>query len=229
MVETRALNRHDVASGGDTLTDLVRRLFPQESAVATQVRPRSYVFHQGTPVDSIYLALRGILVLERIDEDGRMAMFGTHQVGSMLGWQDLLDGRVHRSSCQSIGHSELIVIGTEHFEAVLRESEDLLLCLMRQAAVQANSYEEHIFRLSTQDVPERLYRTLLTLAGSPEVDDHVIEVETPLMKRDIAALVGTSPETLSRGLRRLEKMKVAEFTERNTFRLFPNRRTDAFD
>ena len=229
MVETRSLNARAPVHGSETLVDVVRRLFPQESAVTSHFRPRSYVFHQGTAVECVHLAVRGTLVLERIDEDGRMAMFGTHQVGALLGWQDLLGGYVHRSSCQSVGHGETIAIPAERFEAVLRESEELLMKLMQQAAEQAYSYEEHIFRLSTLDVPERLYRTLLTLAGSAEVEDEVIEVETPLMKRDIAALVGTSPETLSRGLRRLAKLKVAEFTERNTFRLFPNRKTDPFD
>lgn len=226
MVEARALNSVVGASRGDALVDVVRRLFPQESAATIHYRPRSYVFHQGTPVDMVHLVTRGTLVLERIDEDGRMAMFGTQPVGALLGWQDLLDGRVHRSSCQSICSSELVAIPTERFETVLRESEELLLKLMQQAAVQTNFYEEHIFRLSTLDVPERLYRTLWTIAGSPEVEDEVIEVETPLMKRDIAALVGTSPESLSRGLRRLSKMKIAEFTDRNTFRLLPNKKMD---
>ncbi|MDK9696751.1 MAG: Crp/Fnr family transcriptional regulator [Siculibacillus sp.] len=229
MVETRSLKTRSGSGEGDTLVDVVRRLFPQESAVATHFRPRSYVFHQGSHVDFVYLATRGTLVLERIDEDGRMAMFGTHEVGSLLGWQDLLGGRVHRSSCQSIGHSELVAVAADRFESVLHSSEELLLKLMQQAAAQTCSYEEHIFRLSTQDVPERLYRTLLTLAGSPEIEDEVIEVETPLMKRDIAALVGTSPETLSRGLRRLEKMKIAEFTEHRTFKLFPSNGNDTFD
>lgn len=226
MVEARALNSGVGASRGDALVDVVRRLFPQESAATIHYRPRSYVFHQGTPVDVVHLVTRGTLVLERIDEDGRMVMFGTQSIGALLGWQDLLDGHVHRSSCQSICSSEMIAIPTERFETILRESEELLLKLMQQAAAQANFYEEHIFRLSTLGVPERLYRTLWTIAGSPELEDEVIEVETPLMKRDIAALVGTSPESLSRGLRQLSKMKVAEFTDRNTFRLLPNKKMD---
>ncbi len=229
MVETRSLKTNGRCGEAESLVDVVRRLFPQESAVTTGFRPRSYVFHQGAPVGTVYLAVRGTLVLERIDEDGRMAMFGTHEVGSLLGWQDLLGGRVHRSSCQSIGHSELVAVAADRFEAVLHGSEELLLKLMQQAAAQTTSYEEHIFRLSTQDVPERLYRTLLSLAGSPESEETVIEVETQLMKRDIAALVGTSPETLSRGLRRLEKMRVAEFTEHRTFKIFPTRGSDTFD
>lgn len=226
MVEARSLNSRTRTSPGDALADIIQRLFPQECAATTHQRPRSYVFHQGSPVDVVHLVVRGTLVLERIDEEGRTVMFGTQPVGALLGWQDLLDGRVHRSSCQSICASDLITIPTERFESALRDNEELLLKLMQQAAIQTNYYEEHIFRLSTLDVPERLYRTLWTLAGSPELEGEVIEVETPLMKRDIAALVGTSPESLSRGLQRLSRLKVAEFTDKNTFRLLPNNKMD---
>lgn len=223
MVTPRSLTRPDAAATEPSLADVVRRLFPQESASPVFFQPRTYVFHQGNDVDAVFLSTRGSLVLERIDEDGRMAMFGLLKVGTLLAWQDLLDGRVHRNSCQTLTACELIVVPCEKFSVALRENEGLLLSLMRQAASQANSYEEHIFRLSTLDVPERLYWTLFALAGSPE-DEEAIEVSTPLMKRDLAALVGTSPETISRSLRRLQKMKVAEFTKKNTFRIVPPKR-----
>lgn len=229
MVETRSLKTAAPAGGSETLLEVVHRLFPQECAATTRFRARSYVFHQGTPVTAVHLALNGTLVLERIDECGRVAMFGTHQVGGLLDWQDLLGGRIHRSSCQSVGPSELITIPAERFQTALHENEELLLELMRLAAEQATTYEDHIFHLSTLDVPQRLYHTLLTLAESSDADDAMIEVKTPLMKRDIAALIGTTPETLSRGLRRLSKLKVVEFTKNKTFRIFPGRSDDLFE
>lgn len=224
MVFTRALSRDGSPHGDASLPDVLKRLFPQESQTPVYFRPRTYVFHQGTDVEAVYLPVQGSLVLERIDEDGRMAMFGMQKAGSLLAWQDLMDGNVHRNSCQTLTACDLVVIPAGKFETTLHENEALLICLMQQAAAQANSYEEHIFRLSTLDVPDRLYWTLLTLAGAPEGEEDEIEVSTPLMKRDLAAMVGTSPESISRSLRRLEKMKVAEFTARNTFKITPPRR-----
>ncbi|HMT13300.1 MAG TPA: Crp/Fnr family transcriptional regulator [Aestuariivirga sp.] len=219
MVETRPVSGNGQPPPDETLADIIRTLFPRESLTTTPFRARSYVFHQGSPVGHVYLITRGMMVLERIDESGRMAMFGTHGPGSLLGWQDLMNGRIHRSSGEAIAHCDVVMIAAEAFEAVLRESEVLLIKLMQQAAVQASSYEEHIFRLSTLDVPDRLYHTLLHLAGDAKPDGATLEVDTPFMKRDIAALAGTTPETLSRGLRRLSKLRMAEFTEKNRFRI----------
>lgn len=222
----RSLRGDVTETAGTGLTDVVRRLFPQESAAPAHFQARTYVFHQGTPVDAVHLVVRGSLVLERIDEDGRMAMFGVQTVGTLLSWQDLVDGRMHKNSCQTLTACELVVVPCEKFEAALHRHEDLLVSLMQQAAAQTSSYEDQIFRLSTLDVPERLYWTLFTLAGSPEVCDEEVEVSTPLMKRDLAALVGTSPETISRSLKRLKKMKMASFTNKNTFKIAVRRGSD---
>jgi CRP/FNR family transcriptional regulator len=146
-------------------------------------------------------------------------MFGNHGSGSLLAWQDLLNGGSHRSSCEAMTACEVVVIAAERFEAVLRESEALLMELMQQAAIQSSSYEEHIFRLATLDVPDRVYRTLVHLAGDAKGEGEMVEVDTPFRKRDIAALAGTTPETLSRGLRRLSKLRIAEFKEKNRFRV----------
>lgn len=224
MVFTRALSRDGSPIGDAFLPDVLKRLFPLESQTPAYFRPRTYIFHQGTDVEAVYLPVQGSLVLERIDEDGRIAMFGMQKVGSLLAWQDLMGGNVHRNSCQTLTACDLVAIPAGKFESMLHENGALLICLMQQAAAQANSYEEHIFRLSTLDVPDRLYWTLLTLAGAPSGEGKEIEVSTPLMKRDLAAMVGTSPESISRSLRRLEKMKVAEFTARNTFKITLPRR-----
>jgi CRP/FNR family transcriptional regulator len=218
------------ATGEASLTEIVRGLFPMESAAPVDFRPRTYVFHQGAQIAVIFLAARGSLVQERVDEDGHMAMFGVHRVGTLVGWQDLLDGGRHRNSCRTLTACNLIVLPRQKFERAMRQNEGLLLALMQQAATQANSYEEQIFRLSTLDVSERLYWALFALAGDCDAESDEIEVSTSLMKRDLAALVGTSPESISRGLRRLEKLKVAECTDRNTYRIVrPKRAVDGED
>ena len=221
MFVTRSSTEGADHHGESSILEIVRRLFPRESASAIHVCARDFVFHQGNRVEAVHLLTRGSLVLERVDEAGRMVMFGMQKAGTLLGWQDLVDGAVHRNSCQTITSCDLIVVPREPFSRALRENESLLMSLMQQAAAQANSYEEHIFRLSTLDVPERLYWMLCTLADTSDADERSVEVSTPLMKRDIAALVGATPESVSRGLRRLQKMKVAEFTRRNTFTVVP--------
>jgi CRP/FNR family transcriptional regulator len=204
--------------------DVFRDLFPHECAAPIRYRRRSYVYHQGTAVAGIYCLIRGMVALERVDEDGRMAMFGITRPGALLAWNDLVDAGTHRNSAQALTGCELVVVRGDRFRTALRDDERLLTLLMQQTAAQASAYEEHILRLSTLDVQDRLYSTLCALAGSSVDDAGAVEVSTPLLKRDLAAMVGTSPETISRSLKRLEELEVAEFTDRSTFRLHPVKR-----
>lgn len=228
MIGLRMPHRLSEEDAPSSLVSIICRLFPQESNNPTPLRSRSYVFHQGEPVQAVYLVRRGSLALERIDSEGRMVMFGIQKVGTLLSWQDHLDGQLHKNSCQTLTASQLVTIPCDRFEHALRQNDDLLVALMQQAAQQTSTYEEQIFRLSTLDVPDRLYWTLLSLADASESESEAeeIEVSTPLMKRDLAALVGTSPESISRSLNVLKRQKKAAWTERNTYRITVNRRDE---
>jgi CRP-like cAMP-binding protein len=224
MADTHQVRAVTAQNPSEGPPDVFRDLFPHECATPIRYRRRSYVYHQGTAVAGIYCLVRGMVALERVDEDGRMAMFGITRPGALLAWNDLVDAGTHRNSAQALTGCELVVIRGERFRAALRDDERLLTLLMQQTAAQASAYEEHILRLSTLDVQDRLYSTLCALAGSDVDDEGAVEVSTPLLKRDLAAMVGTSPETISRSLRRLEELEVAEFTDRSTFRLHPVKR-----
>lgn len=209
----------------DGAQSVFREIFPRECAAPIRYPRRSYIYQQGASVAGIYCVMRGMVALERIDEDGRMAMFGVNKSGTLLAWNDLVDGGMHRNSAQALATCELVVVRGDKFRSALRGDDRLLTLLMQQSAAQASAYEEHILRLSTLDVQERLYSTLCALAGGRTDEDGAVEISTPLLKRDLAAMVGTSPESISRSLKRLEELDVAEFTNRSTFRLHrPKRR-----
>lgn len=148
-----------------------------------------------------------------------MAIFGVMKAGTLLAWQDLMEGGFHRNSAETLAPSAIITLPSATFLAALRAEPRLVAILMRQAAAQVGAYEEHILRLSTLEVPQRLYSTLCAMADPPRGKGDMVEFSMPMLRRDLAALIGTSPEGVSRGIRRLEEMDVAEFSGRNTVRL----------
>lgn len=226
MANTHQLNEKDADTSSNVLLDVVKDLFPREYAKPIRCHRRKYIYNQGDPTVNIYCLMWGVVALERIDANGRMAMFGMAKRGSLLAGHDLVDRAPHRNSAQALTTSEMVAIPCDKFYGMLRSDERLLAVVMKQAALQMSAYEEHILRLSTLDVPDRLYSTLCALVGSPSEEDGPVEASTPLLKRDLAAMVGTSPETISRSLRRLEELEIAEFTDRSTFLLYPPKKRD---
>lgn len=203
----------------DSLAELLRELFPHESAKTIPYRKRSYIFHQGDPVEAVWCIASGMVALERIDDDGRMAIFGIMKAGTVLAWQDLMEGGCHGNSAEALSSCDVIAVPCATFRAALHRDDRLVSALMRQVAAQVGAYEEHILRLSTLEVPERLYSTLCSMVMAEENNGEMVEFSVPILRRDLAAMIGTSPEGVSRGIRRLEEMNVAEFSGRSTVRL----------
>jgi len=223
MAEISQLNARVADSGvpatEGSLVSLIEELFPRECAKRATLRKRSFIFHQGEAIDAVWCVMTGLVALERIDEEGRMAIFGVMKAGTLLAWQDLMDSGCHRNSAETLAPSDIITLPAATFLAALRAEPRLVAVLMRQAAAQVGAYEEHILRLSTLEVPQRLYSTLCAMADPPGTKGDMVEFSMPMLRRDLAALIGTSPEGVSRGIRRLEELDVAEFSGRNTVRL----------
>ena len=203
-----------------SLVSLIEELFPREWGKKVVLRKRSFIYHQGESIDAVWCLMSGVVALQRLDEEGRMAIFGMMKAGTVLAWQDLMEGSPHHcNSAETLAVTEVVALPCAVFRSALHSEPRLIKAIMRQAAAQVGAYEEHILRLSTLEVPQRLYSALCAMAALPERQGDTVELSVPLLRRDLAALIGTSPEGVSRGIRRLEQLDVADFSGRNTVRL----------
>lgn len=200
------------AAPNDELGRTIQEVFPQLMTSCAEYRKRHSVFLQGDRVGTVHYLASGMVGLERLDEDGRMSIVRVLKPGSLFGWSDLLGGGTHRNSAVALQTSRIAAITADRFLAALHAEDRLAAALFRQAAAQVDESEDQILRLSTLGVPDRLYSALRALAGpAAPAPDGTVEFRVPLMKRELAALIGTSPEGVSRGIRRLEELDVARF------------------
>lgn len=219
-MELRAIQT--VTATGETrspLIDVLEETFPRAMSRPAQHPKRSFLYQQGGAIVGVYCVLSGSVAMERLDEGGRMAMFGIMGPGSLIGWQDMMAGGIHRNAAETLSVCRVVMIPRPEFVTALHADMRLVELLMRQGATQLNAYEDHMLRLSTLDLSKRIYATLCSFADDRAPRQGTTEVSLPLLKRDLAALLGTSPESLSRSLRRLEEMDVAEFKAKNVVRL----------
>jgi len=86
---------------------------------------------------------------------------------------------------------------------------------MRHAVRDLNEAQDRILRLATHTVRARFARFLLDLVdpGKSEAGD-TLSLELPVSRQDLAAMLGTRPETMSRAIRHLERAGIAHFRDR---------------
>lgn len=218
-MEMRAIQAVSTTGDNSPLTDILREIFPRPMSRPEKLAKRTFLYHQGSAVAGVYSVLSGSVAMERLDEGGRMAMFGIMGPGSLLGWQDMMMGGIHRNAAETLSGCDVVVIPRPAFSAALHSDPRLVELLMRQGVAQLDAYEDHMLRLSTLDLSKRIYATLCSFADERAPRQGTVDVSLPLLKRDLAALLGTTPESLSRSLRRLEDTGVAEFRGKHVVRL----------
>jgi CRP/FNR family transcriptional regulator len=168
---------------------------------------RSVLFLEGQLGSCIYYVLNGSIRLFRMREDG--SEFVIHFVKENEVFAELLPflGGRYPVSAQALEPTRVLAIHADTFEALLSKDPSLGFKIIAALTARIQGFLRAMETLANPDVSHRLMAYLKDLAtrrGS-------LRIRLPAPKRDIALLLGTTPETLSRLLKKLEdegKLKV---------------------
>jgi len=159
---------------------------------------REILFLEGQEGNSIFLLMSGSLQLYKTAEDGREIVIKLVQPGEIFAEVVLFEQTYYPVSAVALNPCQLQRLSTEQLQCLLvKESfrQDFIGMLMRKQRYLAN----RILELSAYDVEERFFGFLKSQFGEKEI--YTID----LSKKDIAAAIGTIPETFSRLLLRLKE------------------------
>lgn len=162
-----------------------------------------HLFHQGDTVRGAFSLTAGLVALERVNEDGEMVILRLLHPGSLFPCADLFADGLHGTGARAVTDITACFIPLDQLSAALGDPA-LCTALLRRGCDEARENEGIIFRLCAGDLGARILAVLNDLAaGITAAADGSRSLMLPLSWRDIAAMVGTSPEVLSRTLRRL--------------------------
>jgi CRP/FNR family transcriptional regulator, dissimilatory nitrate respiration regulator len=156
------------------------------------------VFSQGAQADAFYLLSEGAVKVTKTLLDGRGATLRHVAPGDTFGESVLFNDR-YPSSTETMAPSRLCRFDTAAFRDLMLAEPDLALAVIAAMARRLVMLSERVEELLLP-VPARLARYLLVLSseqGTPS------RCHLAVAKHELAARLGTVPETLSRTLHRL--------------------------
>ncbi|HEY7724433.1 MAG TPA: Crp/Fnr family transcriptional regulator [Anaeromyxobacteraceae bacterium] len=157
--------------------------------------------------DALYVLARGRVKVVIYGESGREVILHVfRRPGDFFGEMSLLDGRPRSASVIAAEDSELLVLSREAFREHLRRSAGTALAVLAEMSRRLREADEVIGNLALLDVYGRLARKLRDIAdadGEPGPEGVVIR-DMPTQS-DIAAMIGTSRETVSRAFAELAR------------------------
>ena len=181
------------------------------------VPKKAILFVEGQPGSDIYFMLEGSVRLFRTRQDG--SEFVVHFVRENEVFAELLPflGGRYPVSAQALEPLELLTIHANTFEVLLAKDPKLCLKIIAALTARIQGFLRTMENLATPEVKHRLLSYLKDLSDRRASN----RIRLPAPKHDIALLLGTTPETLSRLFKKLEeegmvkvKGREIELTER---------------
>lgn len=164
------------------------------------------LYQAGEEAHGFYAVVSGRVKVYRTSPAGKEHILHTFGAGETVAEAAVLQGRTFPASAQVLEDAELLYFPRERFRALLRREPDIALNLLALLAQRLRGFVNKIEALSLRDAPARLAMHLLLLRSMQGGD----ELRLDLPKGQLAFLLGTIPETLSRVFKQLSQEGLIE-------------------
>lgn len=174
-----------------------------------EVRAGQLVFAEGEPVRAFYAVLEGGVRLYRLASDGREQVLHHIRPGHSFAEAALLTMHAYPASAAAMATpTRLLEIGGETFLPLFRSEPRLAAAMVASLSVWLLQLVERVEDLSIPSAESRLARWLLRLPAHAGAGG--LAVTLPMTKKELAAQLAMTPETLSRLLRRWQDCGLLE-------------------
>ena len=182
----------------------------QQDLVGSLARPRvlsagELVHGAGERSRRLSVVHTGQITLNRTLSSGHRRLLRVVGPGQALGEHGFLTGGTTTEEAEALTEARLCVFSHEDLAALLADHPSIALQMLRNLGQRLAETERRL-ALSTLDVHSRVADYLLDqplLREAPAPADADPRVRLPLSKKNIASILGTTPESLSRALARL--------------------------
>jgi CRP/FNR family cyclic AMP-dependent transcriptional regulator len=164
----------------------VSRVFPKNAIIV----------NEGDQSESLYVILSGRVKAYSNDKDGNEIILNFQGPGEYFGELALLDETPRSVSVMTLEPTRLAIISKEEFCSCLAKRPEIGFDLIREFVKRVRELTEKVKSLGLEDVYGRVTRTLVALAK--QRDDKKLVIEHRLTHQDIANMVGSSREMVSR-------------------------------
>lgn len=156
---------------------------------------------EGEPSQSLYILLSGRAKVQRSDSEGKEVILAVIGSGEFFGEMSLIDDAPRSASVITIESCDFMAINKDSFKAMLVQSPDIAMQIMRGLVRRLREADKKIETLALLDVYGRVARVLLDF--SENVGGERV-VKSKLPRQEIAKMIGASREMVSRVMKGLE-------------------------
>jgi CRP/FNR family transcriptional regulator len=169
------------------------------------------IFVEGQNARGVHVLCQGRVKLLTTNSDGKTLILKIAEPGDVLGLHSVVSGTAHEATAETLQPSQVAFIRREDFLKFLKQNPEACLKAAEALSRDCQSAFDVIRSIAlSHSVSEKVARLLLHWADDAPVRDGAIRVRLTLTHEEIAELIGSSRETVTRILAQFRRQKIAE-------------------
>ncbi len=156
--------------------------------------------------DALFIIERGRVKVVLLGDGGREVILTMFRPGDFFGEMSLLDGQPRSANVVAVEETRALVLARQDFVKHLETSPATALKILAEMSLRLRRADEVIGNLALLDVYGRVARVLITMArkDGESTDEGILIRERPT-QQELASMIGTSRETVSRVLSEFQR------------------------
>ncbi|MEA2115210.1 MAG: Crp/Fnr family transcriptional regulator [Thermodesulfobacteriota bacterium] len=160
------------------------------------------IFFEGDEATGFYVVVEGKVKIFKMSPDGREQILHIFGPGEPFGEVPVFHRQPFPANAVTMAQSTLLFFPRREFVDLVASTPSLALSMLAMLSLRLRRFASQVESLSLKEVPGRLAAHLVYLAEEQGRTDRVV-LDIP--KGQLASLLGTSPETLSRIFARMSE------------------------
>ncbi|MBM3299963.1 MAG: Crp/Fnr family transcriptional regulator [Deltaproteobacteria bacterium] len=169
------------------------------------------IFSEGEEAGGFYVATEGRVKIFKLSPDGKEQIIHIFGPREPFGEVPVFEGGRFPAHCEALERTVTLYFPRAAFVALIKDNPALALNMLAILSRRLRIFLTLVDNLSLKEVPGRLAAHLLYLSDREQGTD---TLELDISKGQLASLLGTIPETLSRILTKMSKNEIIDIDGR---------------
>ncbi|MBL4901318.1 MAG: Crp/Fnr family transcriptional regulator [Desulfocapsa sp.] len=167
----------------------------EKIAIRKEYKRGDTIFFEGDPGIGFYMVIAGKVKIFKMSFSGKEQILHIFGPGEPFGEVPVFHNQPFPANATALEKTSLLFFPRKDFVELVHAMPSLVMNMLAVLSMRLRTFATQIENLSLKEVPERLAGYLLYLA---EEQGNTEKVELQISKGQLASLLGTIPETLSR-------------------------------
>lgn len=181
---------------------------------------RDTIFREGEIPRRLFYIEKGKIKTFRTNDFGKELITGIFKDKDYLGFEALIADKPYRDSAVAIEASVVRMIPKEDFYQLIASSPDFTNCLILKLAENIKEKDAQLLQLAYHSIRKRVASALVSLHKKyTEVGEDRIDI----LRDDLASMVGTAKESISRALTDFKQSHLIEIDQAGAIKIVDER------